>query len=223
MRKYMIWILACVMLLTLAAAGAEEDVSSALTGDWYTDLSGVPVQMTLEEEGDYTLVLPGYAPEKGTWEPKDGFVYLNGTEPPDLTVFGEKLLWNELLAFFTREKVDSYVPAELAEDVPENICDGYWKCVYVDVEGTPIAARAIGDKTDLYVEGTTAILGGLVFRDAQVKMENADSGLKCEVEGAAVRLQLQEDSLLRMTLTFEGEDMIWYLLPASAGVPETGN
>ena len=42
--------------------------------------------------------------------------------------------------------------------------------------------------------------------------------LTCEADGAAVALQMQEDGFLRMTLTVDGEDLVWYLLPADMAV-----
>ena len=210
MKKTFGLILTLALLLCMASAGSE----SSLSGDWYTDLSGIPMQMTLGEDGAFTMSIPGYVPETGTWEEKDDAVSLNGVEPPDLTVLlEEKLFWQTQFAVFAREKADTYEPAAVLTDVPENVCNGYWRCVYVDVDGVAYPAQTLNDKTDLYVEGSAAILGGPVFRDAQVKMEHENGGLACRVEGASVQLQLQEDSLLRLTLSFENEEMRWYFLP----------
>ena len=223
MKKGLALMLICMLLTAgLAAAGAEEE-APVLAGDWYASLSGIPVQMNLGEDGSYTMALPGYAPETGAWELKDGFVYLNGTEPPELSVYGEKLLWSNAFTFFTRERQDTYIPADPEAELPEGACRGYWKSVYVDLDGTAYPAQALHDKTDLYVEGTSVILGGPVFKNIQLKMENLDGAMSCSMDEAQVRLQMQEDGILRLTLTIEDEDMVWYMLQAYTAALDPGD
>ena len=211
-------LLLSLILFFVPAAFADENQEwqpvTFLSGAWYTDLSGVPVEMNLGEDGAYTIQIPGYVPETGTWELRDGFIYLDGSAVPEFNVMADKLLWSAAFTFFSREKTDTYLPAEVVAEIPVEIFGGYWKSVYVDVDGAAYPASALNDKTDLYVEGTSAILGGPVFHDAQVKMKNVNGALVCEVEGASVKLEIQQDGFLRLTLSFDGEGMIWYLLPA---------
>lgn len=222
MKKWIALMLICMLLTAgMAAAGAEEE-APVLAGDWYASLNGVPVQMNLGEDGSYTITLPGYAPETGAWEWKDGTVALNGREPPELSLYGEKLLWSDAFTFFTREKQDTYVPAEPAA-LQEDVCRGYWKSVYVDMDGTVYPAQVMHDKTDLYVEGHSAILGGPVFRDVLLKMEETDGAMSCILDEVLVRLQMQEDGILRLTLTVEGEEMVWYMLRAYTAMPDSGD
>ena len=223
MKKWIALMLICMLLTAgTAAAGAEEE-APALAGDWYASLGGVPVQMNLGEDGSYAITLPGYKPETGAWEWKDGFVTLNGAEPPDLSVYGEKLFWSDAFTFFSREEQDTYVPAEPAADLQEEACRGYWKSVYVDMDGTVYPAQVMHDRTDLYVEGHSAILGGPVFRDVLLQMEKTDGMMSCILDEVLVQLRMQEDGMLRLTLTVEGEEMIWYMLRASAAAPDHGN
>ena len=217
MKKGTSIILILVLLLCCIPAGAEETATD-IPGDWFGNLNGIPVKMTLNADGTYAVNIPGYEPETGTWEEQDGYVYLNGSETPECCVIGDKLFLNEVLVFFSREQQDVYTPAAPTAEIPTEAWRGYWVCAYVDVDGTAYPASLLNDKTDLYVEGTSAILGGPVLCDIQVKMESADGALTCEADGAAVALQMQEDGFLRMTLTVDGEDLVWYLLPADMAV-----
>ena len=217
MKKCYAIILALVLLLLCVPAGADAPTAD-VTGDWYGNLNSVPVKMTLSADGTYALSIPGYEAETGTWEERDGYVFLDGSETPECRIIGDKLFVDGLLTFFDREQQDLYTPAALTGEIPTEAWRGYWVCAYVDVDGTAYPASLLNDKTDLYVEGTSAILGGRVLRDIQVKMESADGALRCEAEGASVTLQMQEDGFLRMTLTVDGENLVWYMLPANMAV-----
>ena len=110
-------------------------------------------------------------------------------------------------------KGELYQPAEVLTEITADRFRGYWKSVYVDEEGSAYPASTLDDETDLYVEGTSAILGGPVFDDVQVKMDSTGGALTCSTDGAMVLLQLQQDGFLRMTKSLEKEEMIWYMLP----------
>ncbi|MBR3431828.1 MAG: DUF4214 domain-containing protein [Clostridia bacterium] len=110
-------------------------------------------------------------------------------------------------------KGELYQPAEVLTEITADRFRGYWKSVYVDEEGSAHPASTLDDETDLYVEGTSAILGGPVFDDVQVKMDSTGGALTCSTDGAMVLLQLQQDGFLRMTKSLEKEEMIWYMLP----------
>ena len=110
-------------------------------------------------------------------------------------------------------KGELYQPAEVLTEITADRFRGYWKSVYVDEEGSAYPASTLDDETDLYVEGTSAILGGPVFDDLQVKMDSTGGALTCSTDGTMVLLQLQQDGFLRMTKSLEKEEMIWYMLP----------
>ena len=213
------------LLLFLIPFALAEEVSAQppfnpYSGAWYTDLSGVPVEMNLGEDGAYTIQIPGYAPETGTWELRDGSIYLNNSALPEFNVMDDRLLWSAAFTFFSREKTDTYLPTEVLTEVPAEIFSGYWKAVYVDVGNAAYPASMLNDRTDLYIDGTSAILGGPVFHDAQVKMDNVNGAMVCNDDGASVKLEIQQDGFLRLTLSFDEEGMIWYLLPAYSAAPD---
>ena len=215
MKKCTSIILILVLLLCCVPAVAEETAAD-ITGDWFGNLNGIPVKITLGADGIYAVSITGDEPETGNWEEQDGYIYLNGSETPEYCVIGDKLFLNELLTFFSREQQDIYTPAAPTAEIPTEAWRGYWVSAYVDVDGTAYPSSLLNDKTDLYVEGTSAILGGPALQDILVKMESSDGALKCETESAAVTLQMQEDGFLRMTLTVDEENLVWYLLLAES-------
>lgn len=210
MKKYIALFLALALMLTTGSALAEEDV----TGLWYSDLSGVAAELSLNADGTYRLSVPLEEEKTGTWKLDDGFVYLDGTAIPELATWGENtLMLGDSAGFFTREKPWVYAPDAPRPDAPLDLFAGYWVCQYVDVNGSPLPADYVSDRTDLYIEGHSAILGGPRFGDTQVKLDFADGAMQCEIGGAQVTIQLQQDGFLRLTNT--GPDAaILYLLRA---------
>ena len=225
MKRILAILLAFLLLLAPAALAEAEPVDPA-SGTWYADLNGLSLTLSLNGDGSYTLVLPDGIgePASGAWVLEDGFVRLdNGSA---LNVISESLLlrMNDDL-FFSREPVQYYAPADLLSDVPAELYAGYWKCAYVDLGSAVVPADTVDDRTDLYVEGSSAILGGPVFGDTQVKMDFAAGALSCEQDGAKVVLQIQQDSFLRMTVT-GSETVPQVLYMRMAGPPaleEAGN
>ena len=61
-------LLALALLVILTAAAQAEEVSSPL-GDWYAEIGGMPLQLTLTEDGSvitsltYAVTVPSLVPE----------------------------------------------------------------------------------------------------------------------------------------------------------------
>ena len=218
MKKYFMGIITCMILLSVLVFAAAENSELPTSGTWYSSFSGIPVRLTLSEDGSYTSAAPGTDPVTGTWEERDGDIFLDGSETPEFTVQDDRLLWNGMAAFFTREEQAVYTPAEMFADFDPAFFRGYWKALYVDVDGSACLASALNDTTDLYVEGNSMILGGPLFGDLPVKAESADGALVCTAEGITVTLRMQQDGFLRMTVDTGEETMTWYL--TAVGIPE---
>ncbi len=213
MKNRIALILSCILLMAFMPVQAEE---TSLTGVWYADLDGIPIAMNLNEDGGYSLQFPGEEPVDGTWEEQEGgFICLDGEEPPEVLILGDKLKWADSMVFFGREQDSNYYqPAEVNGELPGELYAGYWQCAFVDVGGTAVPAMTMHDRTDLYIEGNSVILGGPAFRDVLVRMTFENGGLNGENEGAAVKLEMQADAFLRMTVTGEdGSVETRYLLP----------
>ena len=215
--KKAVSLLVFLSMLTIALFTVIAEENAPVSGIWYSTTSGIPVRLTLSEDGSYTSAAPGTDPVTGTWEERDGDLFLDGSETPEFTVQDDRLLWNGMAAFLTREEQAVYTPAETFADFDPALFRGYWKALYVDVDGTACLASALNDTTDLYVEGNSVILGGPLFGDLPVKAESADGALACTAEGISVILRMQQDSFLRMTVDTGAETMTWYL--QAAGIP----
>ena len=216
--KKAVSLLVFLSMLTIALFTVIAEENAPVSGIWYSTTSGIPVRLTLSEDGSYTSAAPGTDPVTGTWEERDGSIFLDGSETPEFTVKDGSLLWNGMAAFLTREEQVVYTPAETFADFDPALFRGYWKALYVDVDGIACLASALNDTTDLYVEGNSMILGGPLFGDLPVKAESADGALTCTAEGITVTLRMQQDSFLRMTVDTGEETLTWYL--EAAGIPE---
>ena len=216
--KKAVSLLVFLSMLTIALFTVIAEENAPVSGIWYSTTSGIPVRLTLSEDGSYTSAAPGTDPVTGTWEERDGSIFLDGSETPEFTVQDDRLLWNDMAAFLTREEQVVYTPAETFADFDPALFRGYWKALYVDVDGIACLASSLNDTTDLYVEGNSVILGGPLFGDLPVKAESADGALTCTAEGITVTLRMQQDSFLRMTVDTGEETLTWYL--QAAGIPE---
>ncbi len=251
MKKCFALILALTLLLAPAAlAEAEiiepgveiiggyvivegEDAPADPSGEWYGEINGFPMQLTLGEDGLYFLAssaVPGEA-QQGTWEFSDGYVWLdeNTAAPLNLTKEfrvsdddpeaepeqKEVLVWTAANVTFRRETMPLYTPAEVDAEAALESMAGYWKSRYVSFGGTPVPAALLNDDTDIYIDGETVALGGELFGDVFIDFVFEDGALSVEIDDDfAISIALQKDGLLRMTLAQEGGDMTLYLAPA---------
>lgn len=193
-------------------------LAERIAGEWFADVAGLTVPLTLLDDGSYTLTLPGEAPKTGAWEAKDGVIVLDGDEENPLTPLGDALIWDAAELLFTREMPLAYVPAEVIADAKEGAFDGFFKAQFVAVgEGTILAAAAEEDAF-VYIEGTNVALGGARFGNVIKVFAAAPGALTLDEDGFNVKLELQQDGFLRMTLS----DAVIWLMPAVIPGTEPG-
>ena len=107
----------------------------------------------------------------------------------------------------------TYLPAELLADAPLESYAGYWKCAFIDLGHSVVAAAVMDETTDLYIENATLALGGPRFGDIFWTFSFADGVLSADVNGQSVSLALQQDGYLRMILSDDAQETL-YLMPA---------
>ena len=191
----------------------EPSVEESLPGEWYADLQGLTVKLTLLDVYVYTLEIPGGQPVAGSWEIReDGMLYLEGSAGA-LLPLKDAIVWDAARLVFRREAPVGYIPAEVFTDAREGWFDGWWKSHFTKVGEGSILSSAIGEDTAIYVEGNRAALAGKLFGEQVTEFKLVDGALTAEIEGADVTLQFQEDGFLRLTRTFEGETRVLYLMP----------
>ena len=200
--------------LPAAAMSLEEQ----LPGEWYAGYEGLALTLTLTEDGSYTLHFPGQDDQAGAWALTDGEIILDEQEANALLPVDDTLLWESADLLFTREMPETYVPGEDDTGAEVGDFDGYWRSHFVAVGDGTMLASALGENTDVFVEGAHVALGGPLFGDVFVDMELRNGSLCYETESLSVTLTLQRDGFLRLTVNGE-EPITIYLLPAA--VPES--
>ena len=224
MKKILSILLTLSLLLVPALAlGEGEAPEAALVGDWYGELNGLVLQLTLNEDGTYAAALVGseQAAKTGAWVLEDGFIYLDGALLPQINVLGDDVLkWTEMDIFLRREQPWVYAPADPFA-APAEFFDGYWRAQYLAMDGAMLFAEdALGEVVALYIEGQNVALGGDFFGNAIVEMAYADGALSLSLDGQPLTLQLQQDGFLRLTLTTGGEPLTLYFTLVPAEAPE---
>lgn len=181
---------------------------------WYGQTRGMNLVLTLNPDGSYVLSL-GEETSNGAWTEDDGIV-LDGNDAAPLYRVNGGLMWSAMGLTLSGEApaFDIYEPADVvAESATAELFNGYWKSAYIDADGTILSAYELNDKTDLYIEAPKAALGGPLFGDVGLEMTFAEGALIWTEGDVSIRLELQEDGLLRMTLTAPTTSMTLYLLP----------
>ena len=217
MKKLLAILLALSLLLVPALAlGEGEAPEAALVGDWYGELNGLVLKLTLNEDGAYAALIVTQPDDvkAGTWAYADGFVHLDGSLLPDINVLSDDVLkWTAFDIFLRREAPQTYAPAELLPGAALELYAGCWKAQYVGVNGAILPSDAIGNETVLYVEGSDLALTGGLFDETVLEAAYADGVLSWSGDGVALTLALQQDGFLRLTLATDPETVTLYLLP----------
>ena len=201
--------LAAVLVLALCLPFAHAEEAPSPLGDWYAEIGGMPLQLTLTEDGTYTLSFPGLhdAPTQGAWELNDGFVILDGDDTAPFSWDGDRLTRRSLGLFFTREAPALYTPAEILPDAALEQFAGAWRGAYAILDGAALPASALEDDTILYIEENAAALTGNLFGEIVAEFVHENGALSFASDGLSITLQLQQDGFLRMTVSDGDEEM----------------
>lgn len=194
-----------------------EDPSEAYHGEWYAGKDGLVYTLILSEDGSYSLSCSseGFKKQEGTWGFDGGYITLDDAEEPAFMTSGEFLLWIPFDLYFGRDEVFSYTPADVVTSAALEDFAGYWRSLFIEANGAVVYASALGDNTDLFIEGEKAALGGHFFGDVEADLNYADGVMKVvyadgeDVPG--VEMRLQEDGMLRLTLTNGDRSLTLYL------------
>ena len=199
---------------------AELPLMQRLPGDWYAEYEGLLITLSFTEDGAWTLRFPGRETQSGSWALTDGRITLEGGAEETLLPAGDTLRWESAGLFLTRERPEVYEPAAIRAGIQAGDLDGYWTSRFVAVGEGTMRSSALGENTDVYIQGTRAALGGPLFGDVIMDTELKDGALTCSDEGVTVQLALQEDGFLRLTMTSGDAPVTLYLYPAPAGGEE---
>ena len=224
MKKLLAILLSLSLLLVPALALAEEEAPADITGLWYTEVEGMVVELTLNADGTYAVAIPAQPGESitGAWAEKDGFLYFDEIDLPQINVLGTDVLkWIDYDAFLRREApLPIYTPAEPVADVPLEYYAGHWEALYVGVNGAMLFSDTLGSRTAALIDGTTVALVGPLTGETVLETAYADGALTWAADGVSVALALQQDGFLRLTLATGGEPLTLYFTLVPAEAPE---
>ena len=218
MKKLFAILLSLALLLVPALAlGEEGEAPADITGLWYVEVEGMVVELTLNADGTYAVAIPAQPGESitGAWAEKDGFLYFDGSDLPQINVLGTDVLkWIDYDAFLRREApLPIYTPAEPVADVPLEYYAGHWEALYVGVNGAMLFSDTLGSRTAALIDGTTVALVGPLTGETVLETAYADGALTWAADGVSIALALQQDGFLRLTLATDPETVTLYLLP----------
>ena len=190
-------------------------------GDWYADVAGMIVTLTLSEDGTYALSVAGGEAMTGKWEEKNGVLVMDGDEENPLLPIGGVIRMDSLKLFFMREAPTVYIPAKPIADAKEGIFDGWWVSHLTAVGDGTILSDAIGEDTELYIEGTKLAVNGALFGLAQYDGLAESGRLTFTTDKGAVTLELLQDGFLRLTLSGDTQTTLYLMAkPLPDDTPE---
>jgi len=224
MKKLFAILLSLALLLVPALAlGEEGEAPADITGLWYTEVEGMVVELTLNADGTYAVAIPAQPGESitGAWAEKDGFLYFDGSDLPQINVLGTDVLkWIDYDAFLRREAPLIYAPADPLSDAPVELFTGYWRAQYVAVNGAVLFADTLGAPTEALIDGTNVALIGPLTGETVLETAYENGALTWAADGVSIALALQQDGFLRLTLATGQEAVTLYFTLVSAEAPE---
>ena len=219
MKKMLAVLLALVLLAVPALALGEEGEAApepAFTGDWFGDLYGMTLKLILNADGTYAafIVTQPDQPRAGTWTYADGYLYMDGSDTPEIAVVDDWLIWNTFNCILSREAARTYEPAEPLANASLERYAGCWKSRFTEISGAILSSESIGNNTAFYIEGTDIAMTGGMFDDTVLEAVYADGALTWTGEGGvSLTFQFQQDGFIRLTATDGNQSVALYCLP----------
>lgn len=223
--------LASGTLMTNVFAASEEVV-----GEWYAEMYGMVMTLTLDESGEYALDMAGEV-ETGTWELDGETLTMDkGTEAEMTFAYDGATLYaadEEMEMTFGREAIEVFVPAEPnAEAVLEDYA-GEWGAhnVYAFGMTVPLEMMEV-EGFYLTIEDTKVdfmLKGGFMFGEAETELEAefADGALTFTLpaqdeysEDSVYTAQLLVDGTMSVSTAMMEDELIFYMEPVTEEATE---
>ncbi|MBR4038667.1 MAG: hypothetical protein IKJ11_01045 [Clostridia bacterium] len=156
MKKILTAIIALMMLAVLACGAAAEDV----TGEWYAEVYGMAMKMTVNADNTYVLEAAGdVAP--GTWE-LDGtnLIVDKGTEAEGVFAYDAAAQTLDMAGemLFTRTAIEAWAPAAVRAEAALADFEGVWTAQRVDAFGAVLPVDDAGVFMDAGIAGANVSL-----------------------------------------------------------------
>ncbi|MBR5289080.1 MAG: hypothetical protein IKU34_10920 [Clostridia bacterium] len=151
MKKILTAIVTLTLLATLAVGAYAEDV----TGDWYAEVYGMVMKMTVNADNTYVLEAGGDS-APGTWE-LDGtnLIVDKGTETESVFTYDAAAQVLDMAGemTFTRTAMEAWAPAAVRTEAALADFEGIWTAMNVDCFGALLPVDAAGVYMDALITG----------------------------------------------------------------------
>ena len=153
MKKILTAIVTLMMLVALACGAVAEDV----TGEWYAEVYGMVMKMTVNADNTYVLEAGGDS-APGTWE-LDGtnLIVDKGTETESVFTYDAAAQVLDMAGemTFTRTAMEAWAPAAVRTEAALADFEGIWKAMNVDCFGALLPVDAAGVYMDALITGNS--------------------------------------------------------------------
>ena len=164
MKKILTVLMAMLLLALLACGAAAEDV----TGEWYAEVYGMVMKMTVNADNTYVLEAAGEA-VPGTWE-MDGanMIVDKGTETESVFAYDAAAQTLDMAGemLFTRTAIEAWTPAAVRAEAALTDFEGIWTAQRVDCFGALLPVDDAGVYMDAGIAGANVSLT-VTFMDAE--------------------------------------------------------
>ena len=205
---------------------------SDVTGSWYGDMMGIPLQMDFNEDGNYVTSVMGQETQ-GTWVIREEQVVMDPGEAESVLTFNAeegtlsaKDDASGLDITLGREPVETYTPAEARPDATEEEFDGTWTAEYVNAMGMMLRSADMGlDLTAVVSSGNVTLTSeGMGLAEQSFDLEFADGTFSksAEQDGVTnnVSLQILEDGKLQLLFGIGDQEFTFYMTSAEETASE---
>ena len=156
MKKILTAIVTLMLLVLLATGAIAEDV----TGEWYAEVYGMVMKMTVNADNTYVLEAVGDS-APGTWE-LDGtnLIVDKGTETESVFVYDAAAQTLDMAGemLFTRTAIEAWAPAAVRAEAALADFEGIWTAQRVDAFGAVLPVDDAGVYMDAGIAGANVSL-----------------------------------------------------------------
>ena len=156
MKKTLTVIVALMMIAVLSCGAVAEDV----TGEWYAEVYGMVMKMTVNADNTYVLEAAGDS-APGTWE-LDGanLIVDKGTETESLFTYDAAAQTLDMAGemLFTRTAIEAWAPAAVRAEAALADFEGIWTAQRVDAFGAVLPVNDAGVFMDAGIVGENTSL-----------------------------------------------------------------
>ncbi len=165
MKRLTSLVLALLLALTMMVGAFAE--TADVTGEWYGELLGIQVTLTINADGTYKMDIAGMDSEEGVWEKnEDGNLVMDkGTEGEGLVTVTETGLSTEqdgMKIDFTREAPAEDEELTISTETTEEELQGKWQATSVIMNGMSVPMSMVGQECIIEVKDSKLYLLNLV-------------------------------------------------------------